>query len=141
VTTQAVGGGCLCGAVRLCATLPPNWVAHCHCSTCRRAHGAGFVTWAGFPRDAVTVESGGQLLTRFQSSARATRSFCSRCGSMLLFQSGHWPDETHVALACLDSAEGLEPQMHAYWSSRAPWADWRGAVLPTVDPPDHSESG
>jgi hypothetical protein len=138
VTAPAVGGGCLCGAVRLRATLPANWVAHCHCSMCRRAHGAGFVTWVGFPRDAVAVESGDGLLTRFRSSALATRSFCSRCGSMLLFESGNWPDETHVTLACLDSADGLEPAVHAYWGSRAPWADWSGRALPTLDPPDHS---
>jgi hypothetical protein len=141
VTATSVGGGCLCGAVRLRAVLPPNWVAHCHCSMCRRAHGAGFVTWAGFPRDAVTIESGEGLLTRFQSSSQATRSFCSRCGSMLLFQSGHWPDETHVTLASLDSAEGLEPQAHSYWGNRVRWADWSGRELPTVEPPDHSASG
>jgi hypothetical protein len=107
---------------------------------CRRAHGAGFVTWAGFPREAVTIESGEGLLTRFQSSAKATRSFCSRCGSMLLFQSGHWPDETHVTLASLDSAEGLEPQAHSYWGNRVRWADWSGRQLPTVEPPDHGDS-
>jgi hypothetical protein len=137
MSPDEVTGGCLCGAVRLRAALPPNWVAHCHCSMCRRAHGAGFVTWVGFPRAAVTIESGEDQLTRFRSSAQATRSFCSRCGSMLLFQSGRWPDETHLTLACLDSAGGLEPQAHAYWASRAPWADWRGAELPTLDPPDH----
>jgi len=137
VTPRTVGGACLCGAVRFRAALPPNWVAHCHCSMCRRAHGAGFVTWVGFPRDAVVLESGADVLTRFRSSASGTRGFCSRCGSTLFFESSHWPDETHVTLANLEAADGLEPQAHAYWSSRAPWADWRGADLPTVDPPDH----
>jgi hypothetical protein len=137
MSPHVVTGGCLCGAVRLRAALPANWVAHCHCSMCRRAHGAGVVTWVGFPRAAVTIEGGGDVLVRFKSSAQATRGFCSRCGSTLLFESGHWPDEIHVTLANLDSADGLEPKMHAYWSSRAPWADWSGAQLPTVDPPDH----
>jgi hypothetical protein len=104
---------------------------------CRRAHGAGFVTWVGFDRAAVTIESGSETLTRYASSAQATRSFCSRCGSMIFFESGHWPGEIHVTLASLDAAEGLEPQVHAYWSSRAAWADWSGTELPTVDPPDH----
>jgi hypothetical protein len=140
VSTQSVRGGCLCGAVRLCAALPPNWVAHCHCSMCRRAHGAGFVTWVGFPREAVTIETGVELLSRYKSSAQATRSFCSRCGSTLLFESGHWPDEVHVTLANLDSAVGLEPQAHSYWRSRVPWADWSGRELPVVEPPDHGES-
>lgn len=38
---------CLCGDLKLEATLPSKWVAHCHCSLCRRAHGAAFVTWVG----------------------------------------------------------------------------------------------
>jgi hypothetical protein len=137
VTPPTVAGACLCGAVRFRATLPPNWVAHCHCSMCRRAHGAGFVTWVGFPRGSIALESGAGLLTRYRSSAQATRSFCNRCGSTLFFESGHWPDEVHVTLANLEPADGLEPQVHAYWSSRAPWADWGGTALPTVDPPDH----
>ena len=49
-------GSCLCGEVGFVAALPSKWVAHCHCSRCRRAHGAPFVTWAGFSADAVTVE-------------------------------------------------------------------------------------
>ena len=40
-----VEGGCLCGAVRFSLELPSKWCAHCHCSMCRRAHGAGYVTW------------------------------------------------------------------------------------------------
>jgi hypothetical protein len=71
----------------------------------------------------------------------ATRSFCSRCGSTLFFESGHWPDEKHVTLACLDSAEGLAPTAHVYWDSRARWADWSGVELPVIEPPDHSGRG
>jgi hypothetical protein len=137
VTQATVTGGCLCGAVRFHAALPAKWVAHCHCSMCRRAHGAGFVTWAGFPADAVAIDSGEDVLHRYRSSAQATRSFCSRCGSMLFFESGHWPGETHVTLASLDSADGLVPQAHSYWSNRVPWAIQDAAGLPTLDPPDH----
>ncbi|HEX9772055.1 MAG TPA: GFA family protein [Steroidobacteraceae bacterium] len=132
-----VAGGCLCGAVRFRIALPPKWCAHCHCSMCRRAHGAGFVTWVGSAREDFRLESGANELRRYQSSAQATRSFCGRCGSMLFFESGHWPDEIHVTLAHLDASAGLEPQAHAYWSSRAPWADWSARELRKVDPPDH----
>jgi len=95
------------------------------------------VTWVGVDRAAFAIESGSESLSRYRSSANATRSFCSRCGSMLFFESAHWPGEIHVTLASLDPAEGLEPQAHSYWSSRATWADFSGATLPTLDPPDH----
>ena len=127
-------GGCLCGAVRYRIDLPPLWVAHCHCSMCRRAQGAGFVTWVGAAEDGFVLESGADVLGRYQSSAAATRSFCGRCGSPLFFQSRRWPGEIHVTLATLDDPAGLEPQAHAYWSSRAPWADWTGRELPKVEP-------
>ena len=137
MTEGRVTGGCFCGAVRYSIGLPPLWVAHCHCSMCRRAQGAGFVTWVGTREAAFVLESGAGLLGRYQSSAAATRSFCSRCGSPLFFQSSHWPGEIHVTLASLDSAAGLEPEAHAYWSSRAGWLAWDGGDLPKVDPAEH----
>jgi hypothetical protein len=131
-------GGCLCGGVRYRLDRAPLWVAHCHCSMCRRAQGAGFVTWAGFAEDALSLDAGEDLVSRYQSSAAAARSFCRRCGTPLFFQSSRWPGEIHVTLASLDSAEGLEPQAHAYWSSRVPWLGWDGGELPRVEPDDEN---
>ena len=130
-------GGCLCGAVRYRVGLPALWVAHCHCSMCRRAHGAGFVTWVGIADDRFEILRGEEALAQFGSSRSATRSFCRRCGSPLLFRSTRWPGETHVTLASLDDPAGLEPRAHAYWSSRVAWSDWAGGDLEAVDPPDH----
>jgi hypothetical protein len=120
--------------VRYRIGLPALWVAHCHCSMCRRAQGAGFVTWVGTAEGGFALESGAEVLRRYQSSAEGTRSFCGRCGSPLFFQSSRWPGEVHVTLASLDDPSGLEPQAHAYWKSRAPWADWSGHELAQVEP-------
>ena len=127
-------GGCLCGGVRYRLDQPPLWVAHCHCAMCRRAQGAGFVTWAGFAEDAFGFLAGADQVSRYRSSEAAVRSFCSRCGTPLFFQSSRWPGEIHVTLASLDSSDGLEPQAHAYWSSHAPWLGWDGGDLPRVEP-------
>ena len=59
-------GGCLCGAVRFEITLPSKWCAHCHCSMCRRAHGAGVVTWFGVPEDRFRITAGEELGARFR---------------------------------------------------------------------------
>jgi hypothetical protein len=74
----------------------------------------------------------------YASSSSARRGFCAHCGATCLFESRNWPDETHVTLASLDSIEGLEPQAHAYWKSRAPWSAAPEDGLPRVDPPDHA---
>ena len=134
VAQVARSGGCLCGGVRFGLDGPPLWVAHCHCSMCRRAQGAGFVTWAGFAEDALRIEAGEDLLSRYSSSPAAGRSFCRRCGSPLYFRSARWPGEIHVTLASLDSTEDLRPAAHAYWSSRAPWLGWDGGDLARVEP-------
>jgi hypothetical protein len=120
--------------VRFSIRLPALWVAHCHCSMCRRAHGAAFVTWVGCAEDGFALESGADELRRYPSSAEATRASCGRCGAPLLFQSSRWPGQVHVTLASLDDPSGLEPQAHAYWNSRAPWADWSGHELAQVEP-------
>jgi hypothetical protein len=103
---------------------------------CRRAQGAGFVTWVGASVASFRLQSGAEVLTRYQSSVEAARSFCSRCGSPLFFQSSRWPGEIHVTLASLDSAAGLEPAVHAYWNSRVGWIGWDGGELQKVEPAD-----
>ncbi len=116
-------GGCLCGAVRFEITLPSKWCAHCHCNMCRRAHGAGFVTWFGMQEDRFRVIQGHEQLVRFASSPRAWRGFCSRCGSTMLFGGERWPGEVHVTLANLDGELDRRPSANSYWDVRVPWIE------------------
>jgi hypothetical protein len=51
-------GGCLCGAVRYRAAGAPDWVAHCHCRSCRRHCGAAMLTFAGYTRDRIVWTEG-----------------------------------------------------------------------------------
>lgn len=45
IALRGANGRCLCGALQFSVRFPTKWVAHCHCTMCRRAHGAAFVTW------------------------------------------------------------------------------------------------
>ena len=121
-------GACLCGAVRLVARLPSKWVAHCHCSYCRRAHGAPFVTWAGFRDDQLTIEDPQSRLHWYESSPGARRGSCATCGSPMLFQSQRWPGEMHVARALLDEALDRAPSAHVFWETHVPWLDLADAL-------------
>ena len=116
-----VTGGCLCGAVEFELKLPSEWCAHCHCSMCRRAHGAGYVTWAGFKSDHFILRKGDHHLRWYESSPGARRGFCSTCGSTMLFESERWPGETHVALACLHGPIDREPQANAFYDTHVGW--------------------
>jgi hypothetical protein len=116
-----VSGGCLCGAVRFTVTLPTLFCAHCHCSMCRRNHGAGFVTWFAVPREQLAVDAGGDALTRYPSSDHGARSFCARCGSSLFCESSRHPEHVDIVLASVDGPIDRQPQFHAYFDHRAPW--------------------
>ena len=117
---QAVHGGCFCGAVLYSLTLPSKWCAHCHCTMCRRIHGAGYVTWVGMSSENFHLESA-EHLKWFASSPGARRGSCNICGSNLLFESGRWPGETHVALASLSGAIDRRPQAHASYNAHVDW--------------------
>lgn len=118
---SVVHGACLCGAVRYTATLPSKWVAHCHCSYCRRAHGAAFVTWAGFADDRVVIDDSGVAPAWYVSSPGAERGFCPRCGSPMFFRSARWPGEMHLARALINGELDREPSAHVFYESHVPW--------------------
>ena len=114
-------GACLCGAVGFVATLPSRWVAHCHCSRCRRAHGAAFVTFVGLDADKVELRDADARLTWYRAETGAERGFCARCGSTLFFRSSRWPGELHAALANFVDEVDRAPQAHAYWDTHVDW--------------------
>ena len=116
-------GQCLCGAVVFRAALPSKWVAHCHCTLCQRAHGAAFVTWAGFEAEQVQVVAAEGDLQWFRSPAGGERAFCARCGSSLFFRSAQWPGELHLARALFTDPLDREPQAHVFWDTHVAWVD------------------
>jgi hypothetical protein len=128
------GGACLCGVLRFDATFPSKWVAHCHCSMCRRAHGAAFVTWAGFEDARVRIEDTRATLRWFVSSPGAERGFCGACGSTLFFRSSRWPGELHLVVANFDDPLDRAPQAHVFYDSHVPWFEIADA-LPKKPPP------
>lgn len=121
MTEGLVRGGCYCGRVRFEVELPTKFIAHCHCGNCRRAHGAGAVSWAGFLAGQLRFLEGEDGLVRFTTDTQATRSFCGTCGTTMLFEGPRWEGEVHVAVACLDGPLPALPSAHAY-ADRAP--DW-----------------
>jgi len=127
--STSVPGACLCGAVRFEIRLPALFCAHCHCSICRRAHGAGYVTWVGTLVDNFTLLAGENHLVRYRSSDHGTRSFCKICGSTLFFTSAHHPDRIDVVLANLHGTADLRPQFHAYFDDRAAWVEINDDLL------------
>ena len=114
-------GSCLCGAVAFRVTPPTKWCAHCHCTLCRAAHGAGVVTWVGVAEQQFTLEDPDQRLTWYASSADGRRGFCAACGTTLFFQGKRWADEMHVVRANFKGDIDREPGGHAYADRAVSW--------------------
>ncbi len=60
-------GGCQCGAVRYTIDAPVTMTGHCHCSMCRKVHGALMVTYSIIPRDHFSIDQGADSLATFDS--------------------------------------------------------------------------
>ena len=115
-----IEGGCLCGAVRYEVRGESRSMQHCHCSMCRRAHGAAFVTFIEIARSDFVYACGEDSLERYESSPGSTRPFCPRCGSTLLFER-EGEDEVWIAAGSLDGDPGVRPGFHIFVASKAPW--------------------
>lgn len=116
-----IHGSCLCGAVTFLMQLPSEWCAHCHCSMCQKAHGAGYVTWVGFKQDQVTVSADNEQLIWYESSVGAQRGFCQQCGSSLFFRSEKWAGELHIAFGAIDDEIDCKPQANVFFDNHVDW--------------------
>ena len=118
---KTASGRCFCGAVRFVVEMPTQFCGHCHCSMCRRMHGAGYVTWFAVPPSQFRLTSDAADVVEFASSDHGTRSFCRRCGTSLFCVSTKHPDQFDIVLAAMDEPIDREPEMHIYFDDRASW--------------------
>jgi hypothetical protein len=123
-------GGCLCGAVRYEASGLSGPIVHCHCRTCRKAHGAAFATTARVARRGFRWTHGAEAVRSYESSPGKRRHFCAQCGSHMMAE---WQseDEVILRLGTLDSDPGARPVAHIWTEQKAPWYDLE-AALPAI---------
>jgi hypothetical protein len=116
-----VEGGCLCRFVRYQAGGTPFHQTVCHCTMCRGSTGAPMVAWFSVPRAEFRLTQG--ELARYRSSAKATRSFCPRCGTQITFANDGLPDEIDVTTASLDDPNAMPPRDHGFVRSKLAWVE------------------
>ena len=116
-------GSCLCGGVRYEINGLLSGALNCHCSMCRKAHGAAFRSRARVKAADFRWTQGEELVTWYESSAGNHRGFCSVCGSPLLSRFDHDPDWYGLPLGALDDDPGVKPKRHVFVAHKAPWFD------------------
>lgn len=117
---RTIEGSCLCNSVRFSIGGRFGEMNHCHCSMCRKYHGAAFATYLHVQK--LIWLNGEELISEVQSSPGAYRTYCSICGSVLptVSISGHGFD---VPAGSLDQDCGVRPTKHIFVESRASWFD------------------
>ena len=121
--TRTFKGECLCGKVGFEVTPPTRWCLHCHCTLCRRAHGAPFVTWFGIGKDQLRVFRGEGAVRWRDSSEHGRRAFCDVCGTQLFFESTRWPGQIDIVRALVDGPIDREPSAHVHMSKKVDWLE------------------
>ena len=121
MSAKLLKGSCLCGGITYEINAPLTDVINCHCSMCRKAHGAAFRTRASIRTADFTFLSGEELLTYFESSPGERRSFCSVCGANMITKFSRFPDVYGFALGTLDTDPEIRIERHVFTRYKAPW--------------------
>ena len=116
-----IHGACQCGKVQYAADSAVSDLSHCHCSMCRRLHGAAYVTFAAVERDKFRWSAGETVVKTYPSSDAIDRYFCGACGSQLMADYKPEPDVVYLTMGTVDGNPDCPPGYHQFVGSGAPW--------------------
>ena len=116
-----LAGSCLCGRVRYEISGALRGALNCHCSMCRKAHGAAFRSRASVKAADFRWVQGEDLLTWYETSPGNHRGFCRICGAKLLSRFDFDPGVYGLPLGALDGDPGVKPALHVFVACKAPW--------------------
>lgn len=116
-----ISGKCLCEAIEyeIQGALGP--IYNCHCSKCRRWHGAAFRTRASINKNQLKWLKGSDNLSSYKSSDHVTKYFCKTCGSPLISTYDNKPEILGIPLGGLEGLSELTPEAHIFVGSKATW--------------------
>lgn len=122
-TEQVLEGSCHCGRVRYRAVAPFGEMTNCHCTDCRKSHGAAFATYIEVPRERFSYVQGEGELHSFQAESGLQRYFCRNCGSIIWNGSSNPPEAYWITAGTLDTPLDRKPDAHIFIRSKVPWYD------------------
>ena len=124
---MSLAGRCLCGAVQWAMDGPILSMKHCHCSMCRKHHGALFATLVVTPASGFRWLEGEDRIVSYRSSEHGERPFCGACGSSvpIVFE-----DEGLAASPAggLSGELDARPDGHMFASSAPSWGQITDAL-------------
>ena len=126
ISTDKIEGQCLCGIIKYEVSKIEERMGHCHCSMCRKFHGAAFATLGEAKVENFRWVAGENHLKSYVAPNGTTRKFCEHCGSSLIFVPSNDAGELiEFSLGTLDTDIALKPDAHIYTSFGASWYEIR----------------
>ena len=121
--TCALGGGCLCGAIRYTVSAPITELRACHCTHCQKSSGTGSSVNAVVPADKFTLAQGTprRYADKADSGRTLFRYFCGDCGSPLYSPRAATPETLSVRAGTLDGSGGLKITANIWCASAPSW--------------------
>jgi hypothetical protein len=114
-----ITGSCVCGRFAFEVDGPFGLMGSCHCSYCRKAHGAAYATFAAAPTAGFRWRSGEGEQASYESSPSVNRTFCPDCGSRVPAAAER--ETAFLPAGLLDGDPGVRPGLHFFTRSKAPW--------------------
>ena len=116
-----IHGHCECGRVRYEVDGDIEDFSHCHCSQCRRLHGAAYATFAGVARERFRYVAGEADIKVYASSEFNDRIFCGECGSSILVDTKREPEFVYLSMSTVEGDPPRPAGYHQFVGSKAPW--------------------
>ncbi len=116
-----IHGSCECGRIRYEVDGDIEDFSHCHCSQCRRLHGAAYDTFAGISLHKLRYISGETDIKIYASSESNDRVFCAECGSNILVDPKQEPEVLYISMSTVDGDPPRPTGYHAFVGSKALW--------------------
>ena len=126
MSSPSIRGSCLCGQVRYELNGGIELINNCHCTMCRKAHGAAFGSFLHAASTGFRWTAGEDLVARYESSPGNVRAFCRVCGSNMPVLEGG--GGVNIPAGTLDDDPGVRPMVHIFVASKAPWFDIEDAL-------------
>ena len=117
-----VTGGCLCGALRYEAKLPPIAMGFCYCADCRKASGSGFVPFALFSSEALHIT--GRVLaftSKAANGGEAVRNSCAVCAGLVFGGPLGHTDSHTIYVGSADDPSWFEPTIAIFTRNVPSW--------------------
>lgn len=115
---------CPCGQLSARCEGEPVRISVCHCLDCKRRSGSAFAAQARWPDDKVEITGQSKQWTRTNDSgAKATFSFCPRCGTTLCYVLDSMEGVTAVTIGAFADPQFPPPNYSVFEDRKHKWVE------------------